>query len=93
MIYFGDGPVFWLSKLQSCTALSSTEAEFVASADTVFGVDPDITRKMLRERQKDYADSLAACQSTCGILALRSMLQELGLTQDKPSYLFTDNEG
>lgn len=33
IIYFGDTPIIWQSKKQTCTALSSTESEFVSLAN------------------------------------------------------------
>ena len=38
LIFLGDGPISWFSKLQRCTALSSTESEFIASAQAALGL-------------------------------------------------------
>jgi len=44
IVFLGSGPIWWLSKLQRATALSTTEAEFVASGDLTMGTEPQQPR-------------------------------------------------
>ena len=95
-LFLGSGgALYYASKLQRATALSTCESEFRASANAALGLeltDEENERlKELNKRQDGYSNALAACQASCSLLSLRTMLEELGFPQP-PTLLFTDSE-
>ena len=94
LVYLGRGPLVYYARLQKATALSTTESEFMASGDAVFGPPHDarVHANELRAKQDSYANALATTQGICNVLGLRTILQELGFPQP-PTYIFTDSAG
>ena len=101
IVYLGDGPIWWLSKVQRVTALSTTEAEYVATGVTTMGYADQETKiagndtfdmKTIVAKQDQYAKTLTVTHTICSLLGLRAMLKEIGCPQ-KPTIIFTDSKG
>ena len=76
------GPIYWMSKKQRTVALSSCNSEFVASAETIYGVD---------EVHKSVVEIVGRCATMCSAIGIRTMLGEIGFPQGQ-TFLLSDNE-
>ena len=85
--FFGDGPVEAYARKQHVPSISTCEAEFRAASTAVQGADAEP-----EDVQKAIGSYLSLCSSTCGALALRSILKEIGLEQTDPTPVFVDNK-
>ena len=80
VLFWGDGPVEYFARKQAVPALSTCEAEFRAAS---FAVQYE-----WYDRVSSY---LSLCSGVCGVIGLRTILGEIGFTQEEPTVVFVDN--
>ena len=91
--FIGNGPIDWSSRLQSVVSLSTTEAEFVASAYNVLGQEPNPQLNEYRKKAHYVSKLVNLCYTSINIIGCRSLLHEIGYTQNDATTIITDSQG